>query len=226
MTRRILTKLGLVAFLMVVTALPARAGVIPVTSFSGVNLGFTATEAVIGGISVIDFSFTSTNAVTVVNGNVVSPVNATFPDLFLIPGTVSPIIPPPNVGFNPAGNTSQYAVMDFSGVVFDYSIGLGTTNGNNLSLVGDVFIDPASPATSVTVGSTTYDFSPFLNPAPYFFTFSASVGNIIATLEAGQGSFVGTASFSQMVLPEPASIVLLGIGGVVTLVGGRRRRKA
>lgn len=225
MTRRILTRLGLVAFLIVATGLPARAGTTNVNSLSGVNFGFTATEAVVGGLSEIDFKFTSTNVVSAINGSNVSGVTATFPDLFLLPGTVSPVTPPPNVGFKPAANTTQYAVTNFGQVVFDYSIAEGTTNGNNLSLVGTVFIDPSSPATSATVGGTTYDFSAFLTPAPFFFTFSASLGDIIATLNAGAGSFTGSASFSQNIVPEPASLTLLGVTGVVTLAL-RRRRKA
>lgn len=222
MTRRILTKLGLAAFLLAVTALPAKADYIVVNSLSGVNLGFTATE--VGGT--IDFTFTSLNLVSTINGNtVLPPLNATFPDLILTTGPVFATTPPPNVGFNPSFNLTQYGIADMTGVVQDYILALGTTLGNILSLDGTVFVDPFSPATTYVANGNTYDFSLFENPAPFFFTFSASVGSIIDTLNAGNGTFSGTASFSQFVVPEPSSVLLLGIGGVVSVVA-RRRRKA
>jgi len=232
MTRRILAKLALAFCVVAVTALPARAAIIPVNSLSGVNLSFSATE--VGGV--IDVTFDSINLVSKVNGAVISPLNATFSDLILVTGPVTPITPPPNVGFNPAPIVNQYGVANFGGVVFDYIISLGTTNSNNLSLTGVVFLDPASPASTFfdVVSGNTYDFSAFYagppgpsgnGPGSFFMSLNADTGDIIGTLNAGNGFFSGSASFSQLLVPEPSSMVLLGIGGLVSVVA-RRRRKA
>jgi hypothetical protein len=222
MTRRLLAKLVLAAFMMTVTALPARAALITVTALSGVNLSFTATEMA----GTIDFTFDSANLVSKANGSTISPpVPATFPDLILTTGPVTPITPPPNVGFTPAFNITSYGIEDFSGVVFDYIIALGTTNGNDLALTGTVFLDPASPSTTFTNGINTYDVSAFMTPAQFGFTFTDQTGNLINMLTSGDGSINGTANFSQFTTPEPSSIVLLGVGGLLSVVA-RRRRKA
>jgi len=232
MTRRILAKVALAVCMAVVAALPAQAATIQVTALDGVNLSYTATE--VGGV--IDVNFNSLNLVSKVNGNVIVPLNATFSDLILVTGPVTAIPPPPNVMFNPAPVVNQYGIATLGGVVFDYVIGLGTTNSNNLSLTGVVFLDPASPASSFfdVVSGNTYDFSAFYagppgpsgsGPGQFFMSLNASVGDIIATLNAGNGTFAGSASFSQLLVPEPSSMVLLGIGGLVSVVA-RRRRKA
>jgi len=220
MTRRILAKLGLAAFLMLASALPARAAYIDVTALSGVNLSFNATE--VGGT--IDFNFNSLNLVSTANGQLVLPaVSATFPDLIITTNTVTQT---GNIyTFVPSFNFTQYGVVDFNGVVFDYIIGFGSATGNLLTLSGTVFVDPSSPSQTFTNGINTYDVSAFDNPATFGITFSDQSGNLINSLTTGNGTFDGTASFSQFIVPEPSSVVLLGMGGLLTVVA-RRRRKA
>jgi len=220
MTRRFLAKITLAALVLVGSALPARAAYIDVNALSGVNLGFTATES--GGT--IDFSFTSLNLVSTVNGmNVLPAVSATFPDLIITTNTVTQM---GNIyTFVPSFNFTQYGVVDFNGVVFDYILGFGSATGNLLTLSGTVFVDPASPSQTFTNGVNTYDVSAFDTPATFGITFSDQTGNLIPSLVSGNGTFNGTASFSQFTTPEPSSVVLLGMGGILTVVA-RRRRKA
>lgn len=246
MTHRFLAKLALAVCIMAGTALPARAALITVTSLDGVNLSYTTSVFSDGaGGAILDVTFNSLNLVSKVNGNTIIPLNATFTDLVMDTGPIFSVAPPPNVGFNPSANNSQYGIADFSGVVFDYQIGLGTTNSNNLSLTGIAFLDPSSPSSTYfdSGSGNTYDFSPFYagppgptgsGPGEFFMSLNASTGDIIASLTAAAadpnagdqfGSFSGSASFSQLLTPEPSSMVLLGIGGVVTFVA-RRRRKA
>jgi hypothetical protein len=94
-------------------------------------------------------------------------------------------------------------------------------------MTGTLALDPAS-GTTFTQGATTYNFSPFQN----FTSFTLSLGTQDATgvliydvLKSGNGTFSGTGQFDQFITPtpEPASIMLLGIGGVLTIVLRRRK---
>jgi hypothetical protein len=237
MTRRILAKLGLAVLVLSAAALPARADYIVATSLSGVNLSYTATETA----GNIDITFDSTSLVTKVNaipgvpgsGLVIPAVTAVFPDLGVTPGTLTPDA---NGGYtfdNQNVVTFSYYITDnFGNVVqFDYLLIPGTLEGNTLQLTGAIFVDPGSPNTTFSNGTATpintYDVSGFELPAVATFgiTFTDDSGQMANALLTGNGAFGGTANFSQFIVPEPSSVTLLGIGGLLT-VALRRRRKA
>jgi hypothetical protein len=224
MTRRLLAKLGLAALMLTATALPARAALITVTGMTGVNLTFTATVS----SGTIDFTFDTTSEITKANGTPVLPtVPAIFPDLSLTTGPVTPFPPPPNVSFTPSFNFTQFTIVDGFGdtVILDYLIAVGQTKDNLLNLTGTAFVDPFSPNTSFTNGVNTYDLTAFLNPVMFGFTFTDESGNLVNAISTGNGNFDGGATFALLGTPEPSSVVLLGVGGLLTVVA-RRRRKA
>jgi hypothetical protein len=174
------------------------------------------------------------NLVTKINGSVISPtLSSTFAQLTLSPTQLTDDIPGLSGHFVPNLNTTQYGITTLTppgapNVVFDYSISFGQASANGLTMTGIVALDAAS-ATTFTQNSTTYDFSAFQS----FATFTLSLGAqdatgvlVYNTLKSGNGTFSGTGQFDQFVtaVPEPASIALLGIGGVLAVVA--RKRKA
>ncbi len=230
MNLRVWAKLGLAAFLLALTTLPARAGLVTVNRVDGVNFSYTAVDT--GGVLTVTFDPAS--MVTKINGSIISPtLPATFAQLTLTTKPTIDDIPGLSLHFFPPLNSTQYGISALSppasNVVFNYSIAGGQNFANGLTLTGSVQL-AAGSGTTFTEGGTTYDFSPFLNSA--FYTLSLGTQDTTGTLmhdvlAAGNGTFSGTGQFDQFVsvVPEPASVVLLGIGGVVTVVA-RRRRKA
>jgi len=247
MTRN-LVKLGVAAMLLAAAAMPAQAGM--VNEFNGVNFNYTMTVG--GNFSMnsmpnaaIDVTFTTANMVTAINNNP-AVLNVAFADLF---STLTSITAPDSngnvqIGTNPSpGGT--LGIQDFSGVVFDYNSVVGQTSnqtvlGNTtytLTLGGSINIDTGlTNGTTLTIGATTYDFSPFLPPDLGSFTLQLnSSQNIIADLQAAAAeppgstttyTFSGSGAFvaDVTVIPEPASITLLGIGSVMASAMVRRRR--
>jgi len=230
MLRRNLVKLCLTAIALAGSALPAHAAFITVNRVDGVNFSYSAVDT--GGVLTVTFDPAS--FVTKINGSLISPpLSAVFAPLTLTTQPTTDDIPGLSLHFIPPLNQTQYGISSLSppsspNVVFDYSITFGQVSANGLTMTGVVALDPAS-ATTFTSGADTYDFSAFTNFT--FFTLSIgtqdSTGTLIYdTLKAGNGSFAGTGQFDQFVtvIPEPASVVLLGIGGIVTTVVARRRR--
>jgi hypothetical protein len=227
-------KFGLAAFLLALTTVSARADLITATRLDGTNGSYTATVTDLGGgMRSLSVAFDPGSMVTRINGVLVSPnLNADFSlgyvttILSVTPtggGDVSVSVTP-----FPGG---VYGVQALNQVLFDYN----NTSGNTfhvpgtfgLSLGGTVNIDPASPLTQITANGHTYDFGQFSLPNLGSFTITLnSSDNLIADIINGSGTFGGSASFSQVVsaVPEPASIVLLGVGGILAVAA--RRRKA
>jgi hypothetical protein len=233
MNLRVWAKFGLAAFLLAVTTLPARAGLVTVNRVDGVNFSYTAVDT----NGVLTVTFDPASMVTKINGSVISPtLAATFAQLTLNTKPTIDDIPGLSLHFFPPLNSTQYGISTLTppsapNVVFNYSIAGGQNFADGLTLTGAVQLAPGS-ATTFTQGTTTYDFSAFQNVA--FFTLSLGTQDTTGTLmnsvlAAGNGTFAGTGQFDQFItttmIPEPASVVLLGIGGVVA-VAARRRRKA
>jgi hypothetical protein len=131
-------------------------------------------------------------------------------------------------------------IQDDTGVVLNYQPNIGNTSTpgatESLSLTGAVNIDtanfPGNP-TTYTSGGNTYDFSPFLPGSSYLtsitITLASSEDLIDALLSGTPSTFTGNASVTlvAMAVPEPASVTLLCMGGMVCgFAGIRRRRKA
>jgi hypothetical protein len=226
MRRRTLAKLGLAAFLVVATALPAWAGTTFVNKLDGVNFQYSATDT--NGVLAISFT-NPFNFVTQVNDGIIPQIPAEFAQLTLSPTQLTDDIPGLSGHFSPNLNSTKYGITSLSppgapNVVFDYSITFGQAAANGLTLTGTVALDKAS-ATTFTANGTTYDFSGFST----FSLFTLSLGTqdptgtlIYDTLKAGNGTFKGSAQFDQFV-PEPSSMVLAGVCGLATLWVRRRR---
>jgi hypothetical protein len=224
-------KFSLAAFLLAATTLSAHAGVVSVNQVDGVNFSYTAVDT--KGTLVITFDTAS--SVTKVNGSLISPtLPATFAQMTLSPSILTDDIPGLSGHFTPNLNLTKYGISSLTppgapNVVFDYEISFGQVSANGLTMAGAIALDPAS-GTTFTQGGTTYDFSPFQS----FTNFTLSLGTQDATgtlmydvLKSGNGTFSGTGQFDQFAPPasgpEPASIALLGIGGLLAIA---RRRKA
>jgi hypothetical protein len=233
MKTRTRTKMGLALLLALAAALPTRAGTTNVNSFDGVNFDYTATDT--NGVLVVTF-VNPTNYVTKVNGTGLSLTNAipsAFAQLTLSPTLLTTTVPGISGFFTPNVNETQFGLTSLSppsspNVVFDYTISFGTASANSLSLAGALALDPAS-ATTVTQNGTTYDFSDFTN----FSNFTLSLGTqsssdptaIYDILSSGNGTFSGTGQFdaAAAVIPEPTSIVLVGVCGMAVVAMRRRK---
>jgi len=232
MTSRILAKIGLATLLVAAAALPARAGTTTVDKLDGVNFQYKATD--VNGVLTVAFT-NPASFVTQINNTLVTPIPAAFSTLTLSPTKLTDDMPGLSGHFTPLLNpTTQLGLTSLSppsspNVVFDYGIAFGQAAANGLTLTGVIALDPAS-ATTLNVGSTTYDFSRFAT----FTNFTLSLGTqdlndptlLYDVLKSGNGTFVGTGQFdaAAAVVPEPTSIVLFGISGLVGVLA--RRRKA
>jgi hypothetical protein len=148
-------------------------------------------------------------------------------------------LPDAALGLTPGQNGlagGDIGVVDDTGVVLNYLNNNGSTTGpgatEGLTLSGMIFLDkanfPGNP-TSFTSGTNTYEFSNFAFGASGIMTSFIitlnSADNLLGAIESGSGTFGGTASFTAVAtfVPEPASVFLLGMGGIAGLAMRRRR---
>jgi len=231
MKLRTWAKLGLAAFLVAATALPARAANTTVTKLDGVSFQYQAT--VTNGVLSVNFT-NPFNFVTQVNNTLITPITAEFAPLTLSPTALTDDIPGLSGHFTPNLNSTKFGLTSLTppgapNVVFDYTISFGQVSANGLTLTGAIALDPAS-ATSITIGADTFDFSQFTGFAPFTLSLGTQDPNnptlLYDVLKSGNGSFIGTAQFDAAVsvIPEPTSVVLFGVAGLVGVLA--RRRKA
>jgi len=231
MKLRMLAKLGLAALLVAATALPARAADITVTKLDGVSFQYQAT--VTNGVLSVNFA-NPFNFVTQVNNTLISPITAEFAPLTLSPTALTDDIPGLSGHFTPDLNSTKIGLTSLTpagapNVVFDYSLTFGQVAANGLTLSGAIALDPAS-AQTLTIGADTYHFSQFNGFAPFTLSLGTQDPNnpnlLYDVLKSGNGSFTGTAQFDAAVsiIPEPTSVVLVGVAGLVGVWS--RRRKA
>jgi hypothetical protein len=229
METRTRVKLGLAALLLVVAALPARAGSTLVEKADGVNFQYSAVDT--NGVLTVTFTNQSSNFVTLINNNLITPpIPAVFAQLTLSPTLLTDDIPGLSGHFIPNLNTTQFGLTSLTppgspNVVFDYTISFGQVAANGLTMTGVAALDPAS-ATTLTFGSTTYDFRDFSTFGPFTLSLGTQDASnptlIYDVLKSGNGSFVGTGQFNVAV-PEPTSIMLVGVCGLA-IVAVRRRK--
>jgi hypothetical protein len=229
MTRSNLVKFALAALVVATAAVPARADII-VFKVDGTNFKYTAVDT----SGVLKVSFDPTHSfLTQINDNLVPQIQSEFAQLTLSPTFLTDDTAGISGHFIPNLNQTQFGVTSLTpdgapNVVFDYTISFGQVSADGLTMTGTVALDPASATTySPDGGVTVYDFRNFQN----FVNFTLSIGTsdatgvlVYTTLKSGNGTFGGTGQFDFVAVPEPTSVVLLGIGGVITTVLGRRRK--
>ena len=84
-------------------------------------------------------------------------------------------------------------------------------NPSFLNLSGHIMGVPATQFETTATSPTVYDLSPYLHGGDITRTYT-DVGANFAAVIANSGTISGTGAFSDLAVPEPASIALLGIG--------------
>ena len=115
--------------------------------------------------------------------------------------------------------------------VWNFNFGLNDGNlqdqlGRGMQVVdvqvstnGTFWTDLSNTTLALGTGSTTI-------PASYSLTPSTARFVEFNLVTGGDGNAVGLSGIQFQAVPEPATLVMLGIGGVGVLVAGRRRNRA
>ena len=106
--------------------------------------------------------------------------------------------------------TKTYTGQAGETVTLTYTIVNGVATHDGLTLGGTITaISPNTTLTATPNGgvATVYNFAPLVRGHNQF----SLTGDVYATLHGGSAA-TGSGTFTQSALPEPASIVLLGIG--------------
>jgi hypothetical protein len=191
----------------------AHAGTVVVGSDSG-SLGLfrLTSESVAGNASTLKLEILGPTSTYSINGNPViipmtwsSPLSLTFTDLGNGRYSVSSATFDKTYGESPDQTTLSYELT---------AAGATTSLANFLNISGSVLGVLNNP---LDYNGTTYDFSPFAAGGTINFAFtgtnySGGVSSFGALLKTAGASVSGTGAFSQIAIPEPASMALLGIG--------------
>jgi hypothetical protein len=171
-------------------------------NFTLTNLGIS------GGVSTLSLMLRTTQSLTEING-----VDVSIPATFVTPITIE--LTPLGGGIYSA--TTSPATYDKTFGSGAASATLAYTFSTAVSPLDD-FLNMRGPVESVLTNALPgFDFSPFATGAGvnnFTMTATAFVGatsfaGVISTVGA---SATGAGAFSEIVIPEPASIALLGIG--------------
>lgn len=201
-------------------AMNARAGTVAVTQDAG-TYSFTVTSEGAGKLQIAysDVLLTSINGSPIAGGSIASTfateaVTATVISAVTLPivGTITSYsISQPVSGVETLGTGSG---VSSSAVLYDTQI-TGLTYTGFLNLTGTVTLGspPKALLQTTTTGSTVYDFSTFIPPASIALTFNKVGANFAALIADPPGhTITGTGGFTQLAVPEPSSMALLGIG--------------
>jgi hypothetical protein len=201
-----------------------KAGAETVTRIDGTNASYTMTSPASSPPGTFQISFDS-NVTTKLNGVLLvsQPVTLITTMTFDLAGRTSDGIGGYYYNFDPSGPYVQEIEFGSGNDFFNlYGVTAEVDEGPNGSTV------ILKGTMQLTSNGSSYDMSPFNNPASTFlFTLNTSTTDLNELIEGG-GSDGGTGSFSEKdpaAAPEPASMALLGMGALGMVGYGWRKRR-
>jgi hypothetical protein len=209
MIKRI-SQLALAAVFALALAGPSRASLTPVTSDAGggtVDVLGTATGATVTTDSYTDDKITS------VNGSAVN---------FLL--TMDYTLTGPNSTTVTGGSGSKTISFGSDSVTLSFTISSGFASGSHLNADGT--ITGIGSSTTITVGTTVYDFSPLVGGG--ISLSNDKVGTNFATIfhNAGASAIAaGGGVHEAAVAPEPSTMAIFGLGLAGFFVVHRLRKR-
>jgi len=191
-------------------ATSARAGTVMVTEDEGTfNFTLTVTTPDVLTISYSGALLTKINEVLIPTGSIAS----TFaPKTVTITSTATfgafTAYTAAETGANKSYGTGLGAI---STATLTNTVSTGTAVQGFLNLNGAITGVPAALLETTATAPTVYDFSPFSSGGSIALTYN-KVGADFASVIAHGGTITGTGGFTEVAVPEPGSMALLGIG--------------
>jgi hypothetical protein len=207
-----------------VAAVGARAGTVPVSEAEG-TYNFTLVADGAGHIT-ISYSgalLTKINDVAIPTGSIIS----TFDNKMVT--ITSTTTSGPFTSYTAAETSADKhygtGVDSIQTATLSNTVSNGTAVQGFLNLNGSItgVLSPLLETTATT--PTVYDFTPFAAGGSIALTYN-KVGTDFAAVIANGGTITGTGGFTELAVPEPASMALLGIGmtGIFALRRFLKRR--